>query len=103
MVEMLSDAAFKQKTAKGNAIVDFYADWCGPCQVLKPIFEKLSTSEKKAHFFKVNVDDNSDTAEAFGVRSIPTVVFLKDGKEVDRFMGVVHEEEMKKKLSKNFG
>ena len=102
MVENLSDKDFSAKTKKGNAIIDFYADWCGPCQMMKPIFEKASKDFKKVNFYKVDVDANSDSPERYGVRSIPTLIFLKDGEEVDRVTGVLHEEGFKEKVKKLF-
>jgi thioredoxin 1 len=98
----LSDADFAGKTNKGNVIIDFYADWCGPCQIMKPVFDKVSKDFKKVNFYKVNVDESSEAASTYEVRSIPTIVFLKDGEEVDRFMGAVHEEDFKDKIKKIF-
>jgi len=102
MVTELNEENFKKEIKQGKAIVDFYADWCGPCQVMKPIFEKTSHEFKDVHFFKVNVDNAQEAASLYPVRSIPTVVFLKDGKEVTRFLGVVYEEDFKKKIKEAF-
>jgi thioredoxin 1 len=102
MSEVISDANFSEKTSKGKVVVDFYADWCGPCQLMKPVFDKASSEHKDVHFFKVDVDANSSAPEQFGVRSIPTVIFLKDGKEVDRAIGYVHEPAFNEKLKKAF-
>jgi len=73
-------------------IIDFWAEWCGPCQMFKPIFEKVAKNfPLKAQFLKVNTDLNQQTAMKFGIRSIPTIVALKDGVEVDRAMGALDE------------
>ena len=72
------------------AMVDFWADWCGPCKMLSPVIESLADQyEGKVLVGKVNVDDEPDLAMRFGVMSIPTVVFLKDGKEFDRKVGAM--------------
>jgi thioredoxin len=99
MVTELNEGNFKQSVNKGKAIVDFYADWCGPCQMMKPIFEKVSSSMKGYNFFKINVDNAPETAQMYAVRSIPTIVFMKDGKEVDRILGVLQESDFKAKIA----
>lgn len=76
-----------------KVLVDFFATWCGPCKMLAPVMEDLAGKyEGKALVGKVNVDDEPDLAMRFGVMSIPTVVFLKNGKEVDRKVGVMPPE-----------
>jgi thioredoxin 1 len=95
----LNEDNFKQMTKTGKAVVDFHADWCGPCQVMKPIFEKISKEVKGVNFFKVNVDESPETASLYGIRSIPTILFMKDGKEVDRVLGVVYENDFKSRIS----
>jgi len=102
MVVELEENEFEQKTRTGKAIIDFYADWCGPCQMIKPIFEKISKDFKNVNFFKVNVDSNQKAASGFEVRSIPTLVFLKDGHEVDRQIGVVYEENLRDRIKEVF-
>ena len=77
-------------------LLDFYADWCGPCLAMKPVFEKLLTQyEGKIELQKVNVDENQAKAMEFGVLSIPTMVLLKDGKEIDRKIGMLPEPTLK--------
>jgi thioredoxin len=98
MVTELDEDNFKKSIKQGKAVVDFYADWCGPCQVMKPIFEKVSKDFKDVHFFKVNVDSNQEAASLCAVRSIPTLVFIKEGKEVERVLGVMYEEDFKSKI-----
>ena len=68
-------------------MVDVWAPWCGPCRTLTPIIEKVS-EEKSVKLLKVNADESGDLATSFGVRGIPTVIFFKDGQEVDRVVGL---------------
>ena len=71
-------------------MVDFWASWCGPCRMLGPVVEKLADEyEGKAVIGKVNVDEQQELAVRYGVMSIPTVIFFKDGKEIDRKVGVM--------------
>lgn len=80
---------------KEEAVVDFYATWCGPCKMFAPIFE--STAAKvDTPFVKVDVDKYSDIARRYGVMSIPTIIRFKDGKETDRFTGFMNEDELEK-------
>ena len=77
------------------AVVDFWADWCGPCKMLAPTVEKLAADyEGKVLVGKVNVDEEPELARRFGVMSIPTLVYLKNGKEFDRKIGVQPEKEL---------
>ena len=93
---------FEEKTKQGNAIIDFYAEWCGPCKMMEPVFDKLSNEFKDIYFFKANVDNNQKIASVYAVRSIPTIIFLKDDKEVDRVIGLIHEDDFKKKINEAF-
>lgn len=74
-------------------IWDFYADWCHPCQVMKPVFAELEKElAGKAKFNVIDVDKNPTEAEKYGVLSIPTYIIMKDGKEIDRFSGVTPKQ-----------
>ncbi len=80
-------------------IVDFWAEWCGPCRMLTPILEQLATEKADAvKIGKVNVDDNPELASRFGVRSIPMLVFFKDGKQADSVVGVQSKDALVKRL-----
>ena len=84
------------------AMVDFWASWCGPCKMLSPAAEALAEQyEGKALVCKVNVDEEPDLARRFGVMSIPTVVFLKNGREFDRKVGLMPAEAFTQVLDKN--
>ena len=80
-------------------VVDFYADWCGPCKMIAPVLEQLSKEYKgKAKFVKINTDDNQELAGQFGIMSIPTVMFFSKGKVEDIVIGAVPAAVFKQKL-----
>ena len=82
-----------------NVLIDFYADWCGPCQTLLPTVHKLAEEfEGEVSIRKVNVDQNQELAAAFGVRSIPTLVQITDGKEISRIVGLVTEKDLRSRI-----
>ena len=84
------------------AMVDFWADWCGPCKMLAPVIDSLANAyEGKVLVGKVNVDDEPELAQRFGVMSIPTIVFLKNGEEFDRKVGVMPSEAFSAVLDAN--
>jgi thioredoxin 1 len=82
------DAEVKQ--AQGAAVVDFFATWCGPCQALAPSIEKLAKEYAgRAKVFKIDTDKGGNVAASYGIRGVPTVIFFKDGKEMNRIVGAV--------------
>ena len=91
MAKHLKTAEFDEAVKAGPvAMVDFWAEWCGPCKMLSPAIEELAAQyEGRALVAKVNVDEEPDLARRFGIMSIPTVVFLKDGQEVERKVGLM--------------
>jgi thioredoxin 1 len=92
---VFTDTNFKDETASGVTLVDFWAEWCGPCRMIAPAIEELATTYAgKAKVGKVNVDDAPNLATDFGVSSIPTLLVLKDGAEVKRFVGVTAKGEL---------
>ena len=98
----LSDSNFEETVKKHELmIVDFWAPWCGPCLAVAPIIEELAKEYSgKVAFGKLNVDENPKTASKFGVFSIPTIVFLRKGEEIDRIIGAVPKEYIKDKIEK---
>lgn len=79
-------------------IVDFHAEWCGPCRMLGPIIEELASDNADIAIGKMNVDDNKDTAIQYGVRGIPTIIFFKNGEVVDKIVGVKSKAEFQAKI-----
>ncbi len=71
----------------GIAIVDFYADWCGPCKMMAPVIDKIAEENPELNVAKVNVDESGELAAQFGIMSIPTLIVFKDGKEINRSLG----------------
>jgi len=89
MTTKLSEENFSSAVETGVTVVDFYADWCGPCRNLSPIMEELGEMYKnKVTVAKVNVDENQSISLKYNVRSIPTIIFFKDGRPVDRHVGL---------------
>ena len=80
------------KMIEKEAVVDFYATWCGPCKMFGPIFEEVS-NEKNINFVKLDVDKHSNIAREYGVMSIPTIILFKDGKEIKRFTGFMSKDD----------
>lgn len=90
----------KVKNAKGAVMVDFYADWCGPCKMLAPIVERLAKDYAgKAGVYKVNTDNAHAIATQLGIRGIPTIIFFKDGKEASRVVGSVPYDKLAAELN----
>mgnify|MGYP006292170105 CR=1 FL=1 len=91
----LNDDNFKEQVSQGVTLVDFWAPWCGPCRTQTPIIEALAEKvDEGISVTKVNVDDAPQTAERYRVMSIPTLIILKDGEEVQRFVGVQKEGDL---------
>lgn len=101
----VTDSSFKDVVSKNAlALIDFWAAWCGPCRALAPTIEELAKEYVgKVFVGKLNVDENPLTAEQFQVYSIPTVLIVKDGKEVDRIVGCVPKEYIETALKKYLG
>ena len=93
MAHIVTDATFEAETNEGLVLVDFWATWCGPCLMQAPILDQLSEDVLK--IVKIDVDENPNTAQEFGIMSIPTLLFKKDGKVVKQVAGVHTKEQIK--------
>ena len=89
----LNSEEFQKKVidAKEECIVDFYADWCGPCQMMMPVMEEIA---KEHTVYKINVDDENELALSFGIMSIPCIISFKDGKEYKKQVGMCSKSEI---------
>ena len=100
----VTDATFGAEIEqhKGLAVVDFWATWCGPCRMIAPILDQLASEYNgKAKVAKVDVDSNQQTAMRFNVRSIPSILFFKDGKHVDTVVGAVPKSHLERKFAEH--
>ncbi|HFH9838227.1 TPA: thioredoxin [Streptococcus suis] len=97
MVQVVTDANFEVETQEGVVLVDFWAPWCGPCRMQAPILEQLAeeVDEDELRIYKMDVDENPNTARQFGIMSIPTLLFKKDGQVVKQVAGVHTKDQLK--------
>ncbi len=103
MAIQFTDQNFEKEVLKSEkpVLVDFWAEWCGPCQMMGPIVDELAKEmEGKYKIGKLNVDENRETAAKYGIMSIPTLIIFKDGKEVKKLTGVQAKESLKEELEK---
>jgi thioredoxin 1 len=80
--------------SENTTLVDFYADWCGPCRMLGPVIEEIANENKNINVGKINVDSHKELANQFGIRSIPTMIVFKNGKEIKRLVGFLPKDEI---------
>ncbi|MDP3302147.1 MAG: thioredoxin [Sulfuricurvum sp.] len=96
----LTASNFEEITKEGVALVDFWAPWCGPCRMIAPVIEELANDfEGKANICKVNTDEEQDIAVKFGIRSIPTILFFKNGEMVDQMVGAASKQAFTDKIN----
>lgn len=101
MVESLNSSNFEYSVSDGLSLVDFWAPWCGPCQMQGPILEELASEMTGVNIYKVNIDDEPKLAEQFSVMSIPTLMIFKDGEIKSVEVGVHTKEQLKDLLSQH--
>lgn len=100
-IKVLNSKNFKTQIKSGLVLVDFWAPWCGPCKMMSPVLNDLAESiDDSAQIGKLNVDQNQPIAQKYKVRSIPTLVLFKDGKEINRFVGVKTKKFLVAELAK---
>ena len=103
MATQLTDSNFKETVIDSGKVtlVDFWAEWCGPCKAIGPMIEEISKEyEGKAIVGKVDVDSNPETAMKYGIRNIPTILFIKGGQVVDKQVGAAPKTVFDKKIQK---
>ena len=98
MVDEITDATFEEETSEGVVLIDFWATWCGPCKMQSPVIDQLSEERQDVNFYKMDVDQNQETARNLGIMAIPTLLIKKDGKIVDRLTGYTPKEKLEQIL-----
>jgi thioredoxin 1 len=104
MTASTTDKSFEQDVLKASklVLVDFWAEWCGPCRQLAPVLEELSSElEGKVEIFKVDIDQNTETPTKYGVRGIPTLIMFKDGKQIATKVGALPKSSLKEWIESN--
>ena len=94
MIKHLSNENFNDEIQGKTILVDFYADWCGPCKILSPTVEQIAKENSNIKAVKINVDNQQDLAQKYAIRSIPTLVFMENGVEVDRAIGALNKNQI---------
>jgi len=95
MVKEIKENEFKDVIKEGTVLVDCFATWCGPCRMLSPIVDQVSEEVKNVNFYKLDVDDAENISNEYGIMSIPTLLVFKDGKLVNKSVGLVNADALK--------
>ena len=98
-MKVINEAEFANEVKDGLVLVDFYADWCGPCKMLSPLLEEINSEDENIKIVKVNVDNSQFLANYFDIKSVPTLVLLKDGQFIHRLTGFRPKSVIKKLIS----
>ena len=102
-VRTVSDSSFEEEVLQSEkpVLVDFWAEWCGPCRMLAPTVEAVAEQYREsAGVVKLNVDENPSTAGAYGIKGIPTLILFREGKEVERVVGAISKESISRIIEK---
>jgi thioredoxin 1 len=99
-IKVLTDNNFQNQVKNGVTLVDFWASWCMPCKMMAPVLNDLSEELSGASVGKINIEDHPKMASQYGVRSIPTMIIFKNGKEVNRLIGVKSKEILHREINK---
>jgi len=102
----VTDASFEEEVLKADklVVVDFWATWCGPCKMIAPILEDIATEYSDTlKVTKVDVDSNNAVAAKFGIMSIPSLIFFKNGEEIDRVIGAIPKSQLESRVKKALG
>lgn len=101
-MKVVETSEFKNEIESGITVVDFFATWCGPCKMLAPVLEGLSSEmEGKVKFIKVDIDQSLDLANEFQISSVPTMIIFKDGQKVDQLVGFLPKERIQQVIEAN--
>ncbi|MDQ8416404.1 thioredoxin [Enterococcus faecium] len=100
MSQVITDKTFNEETDKGFVLIDFWATWCGPCRMQAPILDQLEQEydEEEFRIAKMDVDENPETPQQFGIMSIPTLMLKKDGQVVEKAVGVHSKEQLRQMI-----
>ncbi|HFJ7933019.1 TPA: thioredoxin [Enterococcus faecium] len=100
MSQVITDKTFNEETDKGLVLIDFWATWCGPCRMQAPILDQLEQEydEEEFRIAKMDVDENPETPQQFGIMSIPTLMLKKDGQVVEKAVGVRSKEQLRQMI-----
>lgn len=101
MSQVITDKTFNEETDKGLVLIDFWATWCGPCRMQAPILDQLEQEydEEEFRIAKMDVDENPETPQQFGIMSIPTLMLKKDGQVVEKAVGVHSKEQLRQMIN----
>lgn len=101
-MEIITNDTFDQTISSGIVLVDFFANWCGPCKMLSPVLEEVANELTNVKVVKVDVDQEQQLAMRYGIQSIPNLIIFKDGKAVDQIVGFVPKAQIVSKLEAQF-
>lgn len=101
MIKISNENSFKDDINNGLVLVDFFADWCGPCKMLGPVLEDLANDRSEIKIIKINVDNDPNLARTYGIMSIPSLLLFKNGKLIDQKLGYLAKELLTEWIEKN--